>query len=170
MTPLFSNPENCAQLHRELRSWLGTPWAHMAGIAGTQTAIKGTGGDCKTILATAYADAGFIERLQFPAHGAAPGLCAEGEVDASVVKFLQRFVEAGQMLHLDARREPLLTGDVLTFRWGARDHHLGAAWILPSGERHVFHCPRAGFKFMLSPLSEWFHALRSAYRLMEGPR
>ena len=167
MTPVFAKPENRERLLLELTNWLGTPWAHMAAVAGTQTAIRGVGGDCKTILATIYANAGFIEPLQFPAHGVAPGLTAEGDVEASVVKYLQKFVDDGRMIHLDARHTDLLTGDVLTFRWGARDHHLGAACVLSTGTRYVFHAPRAGHKFMLSPLQEWAGALRSAYRLME---
>lgn len=168
--PLFADTANREKLKAELVSWLGTPWAHMAGTDGHQTALKGVGGDCKTILATAYADAGFIERLQFPAHGVAPGLLGDSDVESSIVKYLARYVERGEMLRLDARREPLWTGDVLTFRWGAREHHLGAALVMSYGERFVFHVPKPGTRFILSPLSEWFTHLRSAYRLLVAPK
>lgn len=182
MVPVFSSPENSRRLFAELDRRLGTPWAHMASEDGFQTSIPGVGGDCTTLLTDSFTDAGFIERLYFPAHAVAPGLEPEEVVGqasslpsaGSLSTYLQRFVDAGRVLRLDARRPlpsnggagvgSLLPGDLLTFRWGARDHHLGVYRGGPA--RMFYHAPGPGHSFMLEPLAPYFVHLRSAYRLI----
>jgi cell wall-associated NlpC family hydrolase len=186
--PVFSDPSRASALLRELDSWLGTPWAHMANRPGKQLAIKGNGGDCVTIILTALYNVGALEPLDLPAHVAAPGISAENEVAHSITKFVKPFIDAGRLIQIrgaqagtpvppeNSRKRnsasgtgvtagELMVGDLLTFKLGgARDHHLG---ICISPVSRFYHCPGPGHRFMVSHLSQFGTRFQSAFRLME---
>ncbi len=170
---MFSDPDHAAALLHELDSWLGTPWAHMGNRPGKQLAIKGKGGDCVTIILTALYNVGALEPLDLPAHVAAPGISAENEVAHSITKFVRPFLDAGRLEQVNPKRDPLMVGDLLTFKLGgARDHHLGICWgpINVAGIQNRFafyHCPGPGSRFSMSSLNGYGTQFQSAYRLME---
>jgi hypothetical protein len=169
MTPVFLNPDHVRRLFVELDSWVGTPWIHTANVSGPQRARKGVGGDCVTILATAYHQAGFIEELELPAHVAFPGLAVESEVKDSITNYLARFITAGRLIRVNPRREPPLAGDILTFKFRAgREHHVGA--YRGGINRMFYHCPGPGREFCSGTLNagNFSMALVSGYRLVRG--
>jgi len=163
--PIFSDVTLCGRLLAELDTWIGTPWAHRAGVDGKQLAVKGEGGDCVTIILTALYNVGALEPLDLPAHALAPGVLPEERVAHSITKFVRPFIEGGRLQQLDGRTQPLLTGDLLTFRTrAARDHHLG---IFRGGaNRNFYHAPGPGRRFMISSLNEAGARFQRAYRLM----
>ena len=162
--PVFSDPTHASALLRELDSWLGTPWAHMANRPGKQLARKGVGGDCVTIILTALYNVGAVEPLDLPAHVAAPGISAENEVAHSITKFVRPFLDAGRLELINPKRDPLMMGDLLTFKMGgARDHHLG----ITHASTWFYHCPGPGYVFMRSSLNEFGSRFQSAYRLIQ---
>lgn len=164
---LFENPETAKRLTEEMDSWIGTPWIHCAAVAGPHRAVKGVGGDCVHVIVAAYESLGFIGQQILPAHTAHTGFGDETD-ELSLSGYLLKFVKSGEMVHLPRSTE-LMIGDVLTFRFASRDHHVGA---YKGGKNSMFwHAggSNIGSRFVASSLREHLNreALRGVYRLVD---
>lgn len=166
MSDVFDNPENVAKLTAELDSWRGTPWVHCAVAVGPTRALKGIRTDCTHGIVAAFGNTGFVDaaKIVMPAHGARPGIAGEGESAVSLAKLLAGFVERHILAPVDGELPGALKfGDVLTFRYAGREHHIG---VFKGGEnRDFWHADRNGFGTASLNEDRQKKALRNAYRL-----
>lgn len=171
VTGYFDDADRRSLLIAECDSWLGTPWVACGHTAGPHRARKGIGADCTHWVAAAYEATGALTALQLPAYVAHPGMAEESASPLSLAKFLDGLVQAGRVAHVWKRVdgwgvfEPV-TGDLLSFRFAGRDHHVG---IYKGGRNGMFwHAAGQdrGGKIMLSSIREstFRVALTNLYR------
>jgi len=168
MKYLFESPENVAKLLKEVDEWYGTPWQHLGGTPGYHRAVKKVRGNCVHIVVAIYENCGFIQPVWLPIHAANTGVVREEDAMQSLVSVLQSFVTDERMVKVEDR-SGLIVGDILTFRYAARDHHLGI-W-LGGLQREFAHCSGsspAAAVFQKSSLNNQQIAagLRGVYRLL----
>lgn len=167
-TPLLSNPDTAARLRSELDSWIGTPWVHCSAERGRTRALKGVRGDCVHTIVAAFENAGIIAPVTIPPCASNAGIgTAEGPETMSSI--LTTFVSQGLMTMLNPLEDELLFGDLLTFRFAGREHHIG---VYRGGRNGMFYHSGGGVgptaSFRLSSLREqvFKSALRRAFRFM----
>lgn len=176
MTGYFDTAARQEDLIAECDSWLGTPWVACGHTAGAHRARKGIGADCTHWVVAAYEAVGAIPSgLVLPAYVAHPGMAEESASGQSLAKFLDGLVRAGRMTHAWKRADGWgaltpQTGDLLSFRFTGRDHHIG---IYRGGRNGMFwHSggQHRGNGVMLSSLREstFRGALTNLYRVLEA--
>jgi cell wall-associated NlpC family hydrolase len=169
MNPYFSNAENATRLVAEANSWIGTPWVHCAAEAGPTRAVKGVRGDCVHTIVAILEVVGAIPSQVLPAHNAHPGIASEVDMDETLAKFLGAKCAEGTLARVDPVVDELMIGDLITFRWASRSHHIG---LYKGGANRMFwHAGGSGIgrEFVLSSLNEGHYrrALCSAYRILD---
>ena len=99
--------EQRASVVAAARSWLGTPYHHMAGL-------KGIGADCGQFIAAVFHEVGLMEQPQIDAYPR-DWMCHRTE---------ERFREIAEryMVRVDRPARP---GDILLFRYGRTLSHGG---------------------------------------------
>jgi len=165
----FSDAANAARLTAEANGWVGTPWVHCASEAGPSRAVKGVRGDCVHSIVKILETVGAIPVMQLPAHHAHPGVADEMSMDVTLAKLLNAQVSAGALARIDPAVEPLMIGDLITFRWASRSHHIA---LYKGGTNKMFwHAGGSGIgrEFVVSSLAEGHYrrGLCSAYRILD---
>jgi len=166
--PVLLDSAKADRLRAELDSWIGTPWVHCSAERGRTRAVKGVRGDCVHTIVAAFENAGVISPVIIPPSAANAGIgTAEGPETMSAI--LTDFVNQGRMAMLNPFRDELLFGDLLTFRFAGREHHIG---IYRGGRNGMFYHSGGGYgptaAFRLSSLREQVYktALRRAFRFI----
>ena len=165
---VYEDKQLCERICAEFDSWLGTPWVHLSAEPGHHKAIKGVQGDCVHVVVAAFENLRLIPSLVIPAHEAHPGTGKESIEQPTLSKTLRELTHTNLLERVILDRQPLELGDVLTFRFGAREHHVG---VYRGGiNRSFWHSGglNLGMKFTRSSLREHINrnALQAAYRLL----
>lgn len=146
MTPWFSTDERRSALLAEAQSWVGTPFMG-------NSASKGRGVSCQKLAGALYAAVGCAQ-MDVPD---APMGRAKYAEDSLVLPFMRGrsdFVEV-------SRGEPLLPGDLVTFRIGRSVHHVGVM-VLPGVFVHATEPTGAQFCPLADPT--WRGRLAEVFR------
>jgi len=166
--PILLDESRAARLRAELESWIGTPWVHCSAERGRTRAVKGVRGDCVHTIVAAFENAGIIEPVTIPPSASNAGIgTAEGPETMSAI--LTMFVNQGRMAMLNPWHDDLIFGDLLTFRFAGREHHIG---VYRGGRNGMFYHSGGGVgptsSFRLSSLREQVFkaALRRAFRFI----
>lgn len=145
--PFFSGRIDQNQLISEAISWLGTPF-HPHGH------IKYVGVDCVNLAAGIYQALGVVEEFNPPKYALKAGHVLE---QSQITEYLE---QTGRFHRLSIDQGPM-TGDLLCFRVGKVEHHVGVLLRWPS----FIHVLR-GYPVMTASLYDptWEERLTSTWR------
>lgn len=111
----FENAEKRTQLIWEADGWVGTPFRFKA-------MVKGVGVDCVHLAAALYIATGFLESFKPPRYS------LEESMHSGVTKVIDWIELSGRFRQLPAPTPgELMPGDLLLFRIGKVEHHVGVA-------------------------------------------
>jgi cell wall-associated NlpC family hydrolase len=136
-----------SELASEARSWIGTPFF-------PHTCKKDVGCDCVQLALGIFKAVGFVpEDLEFPPYRLGTG-------EHSSTSQVADWLEHSEFVEPETAPAPL-PGDVLTFKIGRVEHHVGVM----CGETEFVHCFR-GYGVVIADLRDatWSSRLRTVWR------
>ena len=130
----YSTPERIAELDRQARLWMGTPFRAGSSVPGPQGGVDCVGLAAAIHMATGAAPAVAFERRPLDWHL---------HHDSSAILDFFRSPEIRAKLRRVESYEGYRHGDLLTVRVGLCEHHLGT-WLDDALGKHLLHVPIGG--------------------------